>query len=289
MNFMNDLRSFAENVLDHYGLDHTSSEKTTAVLRRWVNLQLRLIPVRPRKVSVSAKILAMTLDTRQKHAFDAISQKFENGDEVNSHLSKTIFQEDYTDYLFTDWAIHHLHLSTTPDPKNPRFVKRSDKLLFIMLNDSDAYFIDIRDHGEDYVFAQKELLQVVHDSWPQIIKRYRLNVISVEREFNDPEEIHKLRKAGVNIMYKVGDAVYMPIGGGVNTAATSANMVMQTDNLIHIARNSEDWAKTNQMNLLQEVRQMNPSQRTLDLHLVLDQKGYFVGDFISKKCWKINT
>lgn len=287
MDFTKDLRAIAEVLLDYYGLSHTAKEDATAVVRRWVNIQLKLIRPIPREVFLSPKIQPTTYDAPIQQVLQVIEKKFLDGVDVNSHLSKRIFKEDYTDYLLSDWEIYHLHLSLNKDTRDPYFAKRSDKLLFVMLNDSNVYFIDVRDHDEDYVFAQKELLQAVHDNWPEILAPYRLKGIFVEQDITDPEEIHKLRKVGVTIIHKVCDALYAPAGGGITTASTAIRATTESDKLFRMARSAEEWARTNGKTILKEIQAVYPKQDKLELHLDLNDKGFFVVDTISKVGWEI--
>jgi len=286
MDFIKDLRKIAETILDHYGLICSATEDIEVILRRWVNMQLKLITPVPRKVFCSPKIQSISLQPNEKQSLDVIKTKLENGADVNGYMSKNIFQEDHTDYLFSDWGIYHFHLNIEQDPTNPYFIKRSDNLLFLMLRKESAYLIDVRVHDEDYVFAQKELLKIVHDTWPEIIELYRLKGIFIEKEYSN-EEVHELRKAGVMIIQKIGNDSYVPPGGGITTAATAVNVTTQTDWLLEITRNAENWAKNNTQTLLQEIQKLNPHQTTMDLHLDLNDNGYFVVDLISKIAWKI--
>lgn len=287
MDFIKDLRTIAEVLLDHYGLDHLATEDAIDVIRRWVNVHLKLIKTLPRKVFVAPNVDPQALNVPIQQALRAIEMKFVNGADVNGHLSKSIFKEDYTDYLYYDWGIHHLHLSTTQDPTNPFFTQRSDKLLFVTLNDSSVYFIDVRDHDEDYVFAQKALLKVIHDNWPEVVAPYRLKGLDIEQDISNPEDIHKLRKAGVTIIYKVGDAIYAPAGGGITTAATSVKVTTESDKLVRMAREAQQWASENSADLLRDINSVYPKQDQLDLHLDLNDKGFFVVDMTSKVGWQV--
>lgn len=283
MNFLQDLRAIAETALDHYGLTHSSTEDMTTILHKWTNVQLKLINPTPRKLFVSNKLRTSTLEPTIKSLINLIANKFVNGINVNAHLSTRIFKEDYTDYLFSDWGIYHLHLNVAPDPDNPKFVKRSNKLLFLMLKGQNVYFIDVRDHNENYVFAQKDVLQIVHNNWPEIIARYKLKGISLAHgsEINDPEEIQKLRKAGVTIAQTIGDVVYAPPGGGITTASTSAKVVEEVDRLLLITTNAEILARNNEQTFLQKVKELHPHQDILDLRLTISDKGLCIIDTIS--------
>ncbi|MFI5252490.1 MAG: hypothetical protein ACHQQQ_08695 [Bacteroidota bacterium] len=289
MDFVNDLRKIAENELDYYGLTHSPIENFITVLKRWINLRLMLIKPVPRKVFISRELQSNTsLSTQEQLYLEAVNDKFVRGIDINRHLSTRVFRKDYPDYLFIDWGIHHLHLNTIADLKDPTFIKRSEKLLFVMVNGTKVFFIDVRSHTERYVFAQKALLQIIHVNWPEIIRRYRINAISVEKEFS-AKETHEMRKAGCMITHKMGDAVYISPGGGVTSAATSVRVVDHSDRLISVARDTEKWANDSHRTILEQVQKVDQNQTKVDLHLDLNEKGFFVVDVISKTGWNIKT
>ena len=287
MNFQKDLREITENMLNRYGLKHTTFETTEQKVLRWLNTNYKLIDPIPRKLFFSEKILNTSLTTELKEGYEYIKNKLTNGMDVNCHLSKNIFSEDKPDYLFYDWGIHHFHLSRGKDSKNSYFSKRTDQLLFAYINDENAYLIDIRPHNEDYVFAQKELLHIIHKEWNELLDRFKIKGISVEQEFNSAEDIQKLRAGGVLIMHKVGNDIYIPMGGGVTTAATSIAVRTETDRLISMTRNAEKWLSENINDIELEIKRNNPTIQGLEFKLIFNEKGFSILENESKTYFKI--
>ena len=66
--------------------------------------------------------------------------------------------------------MHHFHLSKKVEESG--FVKRSEYLLYAIITQKDAYFVDIRPHPKpmDLGWVQQYLLRVVHSNWPELIE-----------------------------------------------------------------------------------------------------------------------
>src|SRR6185369_15458928 len=111
MNFVRDLELVAQEELDRYGID---SPKCLGreIVRMFVNLNSRLIPVVPRKVARSQCVQRMiddeNFDKEIKHSIKQIETKIRNGEDLNPHLSTSIKAGNFTDRLLADWNIYHL-------------------------------------------------------------------------------------------------------------------------------------------------------------------------------------
>lgn len=282
MNFYKDLTRIAKNNLDRYDVNYADLSDDRRIVERWINVQLKLIKAAPRNVIKSTKIAAKQNDTNIRDALTIIETKFKNGADVNPHLSKRIFRKDYTDCLFSDWGIYHLHLSTTIDGKY--FMKGSDWLLFAIIDRQDVYFVDIRPHDEQYVFAQKELLKIIHDEWPHILEPYRLRGITAgSAEVNNPEEIDKLRKGGVCVIQFIEDRCYAPMGGGITTAGTSGKVTIEVDNLYRMAKNAMKFVENHKQEFIAKIASaLGQVPAAIDFHLELTEIGFIVVEANSK-------
>lgn len=281
MDFYNDIVQIARDVLDHYDVGYADLLDGRQIVERWVNVQLKLIKAVPHEIVKSAHIISQS-DPVILGYLQIIENKFRNGTDVNPHQGKGIFREDYTDYLFSDWGIFHLHLSDKLEGKY--FMVRSDSLLFVLLHKKTVYFIDVRPHDEQYVFAQKELLKIVYDEWPYVIEPFRLQGVSgLSYELEDPMMIAKMRKAGVNVFHRIGNDFFVPIGGGITTAATSIQVTIQVDKLYFMAKRAMDDIDRNKTNLVNRISEaMGITCTATDFHLELTGNGFFVFDRISK-------
>ena len=81
-------------------------------------------------------------------------------------------------------------------------------MLFVWFGERHAYFLKVMSHGD---WAKKELVEIIHKNWPDLIKQFKLTGVHVEENMSE-EDIKKLREAGAITLFKSDDgAVYSPI------------------------------------------------------------------------------
>lgn len=98
--------------------------------------------------------------------------------------------------------MHHIHF-------NPN-VKSGDMLLFAMVYDEAAYFIDVLPHNKKAVFSTYNLLNIVYDNWKELLAPYEVKgAKTVVNPITTDEEIGKVRKEGLTTFIKVRDKVYL--------------------------------------------------------------------------------
>ena len=144
---------------------------------------------------------------------------FIDGENVNNHLSKTIFNSNKTDYLFNLWRIKHFHMNIdVAFDEASMSTNRSEWLLFAIVNDDAVYFLDIErhPHGSDFV-AFKFFNIVAENNWLPIIGYYELNGVSKlsiddEEILNTDDAIYTLIKGNINRPFKYNNRYYMSTG-----------------------------------------------------------------------------
>lgn len=185
------------------------------------NVLLRRVNSAPRKVLFSKEF-----SCPQEHiqTIETIKNKIEQGSDITPYLSKSIRKPGDYDELLNDWGIHHLHLGQKKG--NSGFTERTKDLLFVWFDERHAYFLKVMSHGD---WAKKELVEIIHKNWPDLIKQFKLTGVHVEENMSE-EDIKKLREAGANTLFKSEDgAVYSPIGGGYATSGVNINVVRTCD------------------------------------------------------------
>lgn len=197
--------------IQHYDLSN--------LLIHFFTVYSRRIPITQWNVHTSSK-----LDGRNE--ISDIVRKLESGEDVNGLLSnkvKKINQVKHADLLRSEWGIYHLHFKES----------RSEELLFVYFNESNAYLIDILKHekrdGSVVTWTNTDLVQIMHDNWPHLIKPYIFKTNS-----NAPvlttEQRRTLRKKAGNTNIVVSDGTeYMPLGGGFSSSKHPIHAVMQSD------------------------------------------------------------
>ena len=278
MNFISDLRKIAEQILDHYDVDSSSAETDRDFIQMWMNVDLKLIPQQKYQVFRSKTLTSKSLSQDISDGIDSVQKKLEQGVDVTPHMSKGVLDGSFTDLLLSDWGIYHLHLGLSMEGN---FINRTKEVLFLTLHESRAYFIDVRDHGrdgEEHVFAQYDLLKTLADEFPEVIERFELTG-STNISITEPEDIIEYRKAGVAIIHKINDKIYVPMGGGITTASTSIRAQIETNHLLSFANNLEKKINEKQ-DVVDDIfsQASNYEADKADFHLCQDNNGFLLVD-----------
>lgn len=269
MNFEADILATAKEVLDFYGVPYADCKETRDIVFRWINVNMKMIKPSPRDVIEAAQLASSPHYPRYKEAINRIKGESQLGKDLNKFLSKTIFKPDYHDPLFYDWGICHFHLGQ--DIAGQYFVERSDHLLFLFVDRTELRFIDIREHGEELLFCQKDLLAKAVMEWPSYMKTFEVNCLGLSHVIENPKDIDKLRKAGITAFQEVDGKVFFPKGGGLTTAKTGINVTIQVDKLFKMARTAERWADSNSKMLAEKL---GTPESELNIHFVLFEDGW---------------
>ena len=281
MNFINDLCKIAKQILDHYGVDSSSAETDRDFIQMWMTVDLKLIPQQNYQVCRSKVLTSKSLPQDINDGIDSVQEKLEQGVDVTPHMSKGILNGSFTDHLLSDWGIYHLHLGLSMDGN---FIKRTKEVLFVFIHESQAYFIDVRDHGRDgekHVFAQFDLLKTLADEFPKVIQRFELKDLKCSSSnVTDPEQIVKNRKDGVEIPYTINGKIYFPPGGGITTASTSTQAEIKTDHLLYFVNDREKYVKESrdEVNKIFSQAYSNYDKDKADFHLCQDNNGFLLFD-----------
>ena len=158
MNFDSDLRDIIESYFASEGIRYESSEELSRLAVRYFEMRIRRISPVPRTVRLSNEIhsslgeLAQETDSaKADEASEAwgtvfyLHHLFVEGESVVPYLSRRVEDAAKPDPLLWDWGIHHLHLRRHPGDSG--FIRRSDYLLFVIVTDTEAFFVDVRPHS----------------------------------------------------------------------------------------------------------------------------------------------
>ena len=272
MDFRDDLYEIAKQLLDRCGVDTSSAKISRDFIEMYMNIRLKLIPKQKYQVSRSNYLTSKNFSQEIRDGIDFVQKKLEQGVDITSHMSKRILDGTFPDLLFSDWGIYHLHLGLS---MKGNFIERTGEVLFLSIQGSRAYFIDVRDHGkngEKHVFAQFDLLQILANEFPEVIKPFELKAITgLSHNVTDPEEISIYRNGGVSLAHEINGKVYAPMGGGITTASTSVRVVEETDRLL-------SWADDLEKNINEKrdtidsilSRDVNYEADNADFHLCTD-------------------
>jgi len=225
---INFLADFKEKItLDLCSLGHPpkDEENLDTVLKRYLNLSLRIPPTIVWTVRQSKELANKILPQEITLGLQQLIEKAESGQDLKPHLSTLIDDPDYPDLMFYDWGIFHFHLGTNPHPKRQGFVERTHDLLFAIADSHTArmYLIDIHPHPGG--FTNQDLLRILEENWPEILAPYTIKRC-VRLPYNASDrDIDSLRKVGRNpILQTPGGRVLSQMGGGITRARNSSRI-----------------------------------------------------------------
>jgi len=243
--FRTNLDDIATELIQAFGLKYSNEvDGVHDPLLRWIDFSMRYIPQKERVVYFS-KDFWNRLPKHLRKLVNIFSDHFEYGRNINPYQSKGLIKFNdtsgnnpakRTDLLWADWGIHHFHLTEQTPATGDYFSPRSEWLLFTIVGDDFVGFIDVRNHEEEDLFSDTDLLKHVVDSWPEIMEQYRLKGFDSVQTHNSAKDIALLRKAGISNMVSISGNTYCGPGMGITTARTATRSTMIRINIIRNLR-----------------------------------------------------
>ena len=244
MNFESDLTNIVKQQFSKVGIRYDDSMEIGCLISRYFEMQNRRIAPEHRRVHFSdelhdslGKLARETNAAKQENAHEAwggvffIRHLLVEGENVIRFLSKNVNRLISTDGLLWDFGMHHFHLSKKVEESG--FVKRSGYLLYAIITQTDAYFVDIRPHPKrrDLGWVQQYLLKVVHSNWPELIEPNVLPGVTGS-ELTDKEK-QELRRKNCNHATQLGGSAIAPLGGGTMSDGSSSLCRWNAMKLLH--------------------------------------------------------
>ena len=275
MNLLNDLADIIKSQLADQGIRSPEDADIWSLTSRWLEMRIRRIEPFPRAVYLSDEIhhslgrLASSRDAKNLEAWGTVfylRHAFQQGCSVIPFLTNRVDDTEKTDGLLWDYGIHHLHLSRKTGKDG--FVERTDQLLFAIVSDEAAYFVDVRPHRDQgFEWVRQDLLVIVHRNWPSLIETRVLHGVS-GNTITDVEK-KELRRKHANVVHGIGGNGIAPLGWGMNADGYSTRCRFLAAKLIHEITRCQD----NSYRARNEVRAALSKQgirsgQDIDLHLV---------------------
>ena len=243
MDFRTDLKTIIRDYFASEGITDSDAGDASDFAMRYCEMQNRLIQTRPRKVYLSNEIhdslgnLARENDVVNKSkALEAWNTVFylrslmEQGGDVVPHLSTRVKNSSNQDWMLWDYAIHHFHLTRSIEASG--FVKRSDYLLFAIVVEDAAFFLDVRPHRdqEGLLWVRQDLLDIIIANWPELFQSNTLQGITGDVLTDEQKKV--LRAKNINVIAQPGDEPVAPLGGGVVSSGDSLLCRVWADKLM---------------------------------------------------------
>ena len=250
INYENDLREIALNLLDSAGVYYKSKDDTNRlVIRYYTFCEKYVFPTR-RAVYVSEELQSKigTLPLAIRAALIKMQQWVEAGEDINCFQSKGLYGKGSRDYQNALYGVIHLHLSASKDDAKPvilndRFSKRSEYLLFAKFKNDAAYFIDVLHHPEILTpnnqagieWTSSTILLILENNWPELIENTKIPgatmIVGAGKPYNQTDlDIAALTANGITTFIQGKDGLYLP-NLGVASSGDSIMAVKRATNL----------------------------------------------------------
>ena len=270
MNFERDLERTIKSQFDELGIRYEDALDIGRLATCYLEMVNRRVQPVPRKVLFSnqvqeslGKLLRASSDdpgtnAKAQDAWEAVLMLrwlLEWGENVNGFLSRGIEHASgkrSRDGLLWDFGVHHFHLGKSMMPDG--FMDRSDYLLFAVLTENTAYFVDVRPHRdpERLEWVQQDLLSVVHANWPELVAPHVLHGV-LPSPVSD-KELKELRRKHVNHAPELGGAAIAPLGGGTMSDGSSSMCRLRAIQLLREVRRHQAFFQEHASELQQRVR-----------------------------------
>ncbi|MCG9966382.1 hypothetical protein [Shewanella cutis] len=281
VNFFKDLELEITRILSGFGYSVPSFEELRAQDERAddanksyeryniTNLMHHFLTVVKRRVPIKKWNVHVSLKLKNRVEIQNIASKLSAGEDVNRFLSKQVKrkkQKTCPDGTLYEWGIYHIHFELGGN---------GDDMLFVYLDENNAYLIDILPHEkENITWTKSDLVQILHDNWPQAISKHIFHnplkdsaTPQSQRIISDEERKHLRKKnGGANTIVNDG-VVYKKMGGGVTPSGIPFIALRDTDAIISDIQKLQDDARANKQAIYDFVDIQNPKLR---LKLVLD-------------------
>lgn len=232
VDFRRDLIDIVRIYFSQNGISYKDGIKAGDLAARYCEMRIKRIHPAPRSVRFSDELnatlgwLAREADSKERgkalEAWNAVFKLwnlFTSGGDVTPFLSERVKDAAKSDGLLWDYGMHHFHLSS--EVGDSGFIRRSDYLLFAIVADSDAFFVDVRKHRDpdDLQWVRQDLLNIVHTNWPEITGARVLRGVRGST-LTDKQKKELRRKNVISIPDLCGVATF-PLGGGTMADGSS--------------------------------------------------------------------
>lgn len=274
IDFKADWRTQMLNSLESAGYKIDRNFDIEKVSYCYWNVQRKEVFPTPRSIAEPRELV---VPDELREGYEWLKSKVMVGENINTHLTRRLFNTTKEDQLLNDWGIHHFHLGTTYLPNG--MVAGADPILFAVVTDDQFYCVNIGKHGD---WADIDLLRIIHKNWPCLIEPYKINIAGLAHK--ESINLLEMRNAGLSIIHEVTpDAFYISPGGGYSSCGTSIDALRASD--FHLG-NIEILEKNFRQNLDWHLEKLNAAgfnaKRSLHFTFEVNASGFHVWELALK-------
>lgn len=261
--WISELKTFCESL----GVEYRVPDDLDVALvgRHRFNVAGRLIGAWPRRVHQSRELLLRRLPYETKAVLEQVVRDLETGTSVHRRLSRKIRLPEFTDLVFENLGINHLHLGD--DQPDEPLSRSSADLLFLWVTDTDAFLLDVRGHA---TFNDPgNLGEIGPRNWPEAFKHCELvNVAPTpeEHRFKGAQQAN-LWRLGATTAVQANGKVYLT-GRGISTDAGASGPLWHAARELRRAKRLEEEARGRVEDFcVQAFTTLGHSPTSLEFHL----------------------
>jgi hypothetical protein len=165
--FEADLKRQMHELFAEYGYRIPYRNELHEMVTEYLTIHKKFIDIRPRTVLVNPELLVKLPRHPKRKEISGIQSALVAGENINLFQSKRLFQSRFHDHLLYEWNIAHFHLSLERERKHG-FVKQTDQLLFVYLDEDTAVLLDTAKH-EKGIFASTRWQEILEIHFPHIL------------------------------------------------------------------------------------------------------------------------
>ncbi|TGM04861.1 hypothetical protein EHQ76_07405 [Leptospira barantonii] len=231
-------KSFEKSNLNHnFSLSQIKNKYKDRLILEKFNLEERIPEPKPRNILYSS---IFSCPDKYKDGLFRLEKLITEGGSLFHNLSRQIYKAPFSDGMFLDFGIHHFHLGNGPDDKFPNLIKGTDDVLYCIIYNEYAIFLQIGGHG---IWNDTNLIELAFNEFGHIIEFPILKGIGPGNNFT-MQERKKIRKKGANIITNLSGNACASLGGGIMKSGLSTKSLFRRDNLYSLYEELEIYVKT---------------------------------------------
>lgn len=202
----------------------------------------RVIPSRDFETEFSSELTASHHFSEFQTAIQTIKSSFESGTTNRPYHSRGILTPDRPDLLLNDWGIYHFHLGEIIEADG--FIERTEPVLFLKVNGSRVYFLDILVHGQANpdVCVDEHLIRILKNNWPEYVEKFKMRGMIGNQMFTAHER-KGLRKHGASSPISLDGELYIAPGLGLASSGTASRFVARAGKVLNKIHKYETYLK----------------------------------------------
>ena len=238
------------------------------LIRSFLRLQSRLIKQQKYHVYMSNELKSNPQYKKFAKRIHKIKRYFKSGKDIRGFLSTNVNDFINTeDGLLRDWGIHHLHFEKSFYKGSK---KRTNEILFVMIQNDNVYFIDIFKHND---WLNLEALKIIYRNWKSALEPFKLE--NITPDIFTEEQFKNLRKndVGYTIGFDKGHCAYSP---NLNPYSNT-NITCKTVQLLAIIEKIEQHIKENKDLILnQTISELKKDIENINIKVDFDPQNHTI-------------